>query len=172
VKMSTEYLGATAALPTGTNIRPPCKCNPSSTTTGGNELDGKEALVTAAASLQQASSTPVIRIAKMKQAESTVDQLSDRPLEGIPTHRDHTIIVTVFTRNTHTQIKMGLPPVTPLWNPLIIEQSRKAGAFDQVLLASRQVETIVRILTAIVSDNTGTAANPQQDIMIKSAETA
>ena len=38
----------------------------------------------------------------MKRAESTVDQLSDRLLEGIPAHSDHTIIVLVFTRNTHT----------------------------------------------------------------------
>jgi len=171
--MSTEHLGVTATLPTRTGIRPPRKRNPlASPVARDDEPNREHALVTAIAALQQASSTPVIRIAKMKQAESTVDQLSDRPLEGIPTHRDHTIIVSVFTWNTHTQIKTGLLLVTPLRNPLIIEQSRKAGAFDQVPLASRQVETIVRILTAIVSNNTGTATNPQQDIMIKSAETA
>jgi len=160
------------ALSTGTSIRPPRKRNPSPTPTRGNKSNGKHALVATVATLQEASGTSAIGSAELKQAESTVDQLSDRPLEGIPTHRDHTIIVFVFTWNTHTQIKMGQPPVTPLRNPLIIEQSRKAGAFDQVLVASCQVETIVRILTAIVSNNTGTAANPQQDIMIKSAETA
>ena len=66
----------------------------------------------------------------MKQAESTVDQLSDRPLEGITANSDHTIIVFVFTRNTQTQIEVGLPPVAPVRNPLIIKQRRKTGAFD------------------------------------------
>ena len=102
MKMSTEYLGATAAPTTGTSIRPPRKCNPSTPTTWGNKLNRKEAFVTAIAALQEASSTPAIRITKMKRAESTVDQLSDRLLEGIPAHSDHTIIVLVFTRNTHT----------------------------------------------------------------------
>jgi len=76
VKMSTEYLGATAAFSTWTDIRPPCKRNLSSTTTGGNKFNGKEALVTPAAALQAASSRPAIRITEMKQAETTVDQLS------------------------------------------------------------------------------------------------
>ena len=106
----------------------------------------------------------------MKQAESTVDQLSDRPLEGIPTHCDHTIIVYVFTRNTHTQIEMGLPPVAPLRNLFIIEQSRKMGAIDQVPVTRRQMETILRMLTIVVSNNISTAANPQQDVMIKPAK--
>jgi len=170
--MSMEYLGATAALSTGTSIRPPRKGNTSPTPTRGNKSNGKHALVTTVAVFQEASGASAIGSAEMKQAESTVDQLSDRRLEGIPTHGNHTIIVIVFTWNAHTQIKMGLPPVTPLRNPLIIEQSRKTGVFDQVLVASHQVEMIVRILTAIVPDNTGTAVNPQQDIMIMSAETA
>ena len=170
LKMSTEYLGATAALPAGTDIRPPCKSNPSSTTAWGNKLNGKKALVTAAAVLQEASSTSAIKITKMKQAESTVDQLSDRPLEGIPAHRDHTIIVHVFTRDTYAQIEMGLPPVAPIRNPLVIEHSRKTGAFDQVSVARCRVESIAKTMTAIVSHNIGTAANSQQDVMIKPAK--
>ena len=106
----------------------------------------------------------------MKQAESTVDQLSDRPLQGIPTHRDHTIIVHVFTRNTHAQIEMGLPPVAPIRNPLIIEQSRKTGAFDQVSVTRRQVESIINTRTSVMTLDIGTAPNSQQDVMIKPAE--
>ena len=118
------------------------------------------------------SETSQAILGQVNQRQSAVDKLCNSPLERIPAHRDHTIIVSVFTRNTHAQIKMGLPPVTPLRNLLIIEQSLKAGPFDQVSVASCQVETIVRKLTAIVSNNIGTAANSQQDIMIKSAETA
>jgi len=132
VKMSTEYLGATAPLPTWTDIRPPCKRNLSPSPTRAHEFDREHALVTTVAASQEVSSTQVIRIAEMKQAESTVDQLSDSPLERIPAHCDHTIIVSVFTRNTQTQIKMGLPPVTPLRNPLIIEQSRETGTLGKL----------------------------------------
>jgi len=167
--MSTEYLGATAALPAGTDIRPLCKSNPSSTTARGNKFNGKEALVTAAAVLQEASSTPAIRITKMKQAESTVDQLSDRPLEGVSAHRDHTIIVFVLTRNSHAQIKMGLLPVGPVRNPLIIKQSRESGTLGKVPVTRRQVESIINSRTSVMTLNIGTAPYSQQDVMIKSA---
>ena len=106
----------------------------------------------------------------MKQAESTVDQLSDRPLEGISAHRDHAIIVLVLTRNSHSQIKMRLPLVAPIRNPLIIEQSWKTRAFDQVSVTRCQVEAIACTRTAVMSNNTGTAANPQQDVMIQPAK--
>jgi len=56
-------------------------------------------------------------------------------------------------------------------NPLIIEQSRKTGVFDQVSVARRQVETIACTTTVIEPDNTGTAANPQKDVMVEPAET-
>ena len=69
--MSMEYLGATAALSTGTSIRPPREGNRPTATT--SELKGKLTLVLAVAALQQASSTPAIGSAEMKQAESTVD---------------------------------------------------------------------------------------------------
>jgi len=108
----------------------------------------------------------------MKQAESTVDQLSDCPLEGITAHRDHTIIVLVLTRNSHAQIKMGPPPVTPLRNPLIIEQSRETGPSGKVPVARNQVEAIINTRTFVMTNDTRTAANSQQDIMIKSAETS
>jgi len=168
--MSTEYLGATAALPTGTDIRPPCKSNPSPTTTRGNEFNGKEAPITAAAVLQEASSTPAIRITKMKQAESTVDQLSGRPLERVSAHRDHTIIVHVLVRNTHAQIKMGLPLLAPFRNPLIIEQRRESGTLGKVSVTRRQVESIINTRTSVMTLNICTAPDPQQDVMIKSAE--
>ena len=172
LKMSTEYLGVTAPFATRTGIRPPCKSNPSPTTTWGNKLEGKFTLVVAIATLQQASGASAIRIAEMKQAESTVDQLRDCPLEGIPTHRDHTVIVLVLTRNTQAQIEMGLPPIAPLGNPLIIEQSRETGTFGKVLVARYQVESIINTRTSIMANDTCTTANSQQDIMIKSAETS
>ena len=136
-----------------------------------NKLQWKLAFVLAVATLQQASSAPTIRSAEMKQAESTVDQLSDRPLEGIPAHRDHTIIVLVFTRDTQTQIKMGLPPVTPLGNLLIIEQSRETGPLGKVPVARYQVESNINTRTSIMASNTRTAAKSQQDVMVKSAKT-
>jgi len=168
--MSMKYLGATAAFSTGTDIRPRCKRNPSPTTAQGNKFNGKVAMVTSAAVLQEASRTPAIRSAEVKQAESTVDQLSDSPLEGIPAHRDHTIIVLVFARNTQTQIKMGLPPVTPLRNPLIIEQSRETGPFGKISVARYQVESIINTWTSVMTSNTCTATDSKQDIMIKSAK--
>ena len=171
--MGTEYLGATAALPTGTGIRPPCKCNLLPTPIARDGKPNREhASVATVTALQEASKTSVVRITKMKQAESTVDQLSDRPLEGISAHRDHTIIVLVLTWNAHSQIKMGLPPVSPIWNPLIIEQSRETGTLGKVLVARHQVEPIGRSMAVIMSNHTSTAADSQQDIMIKSAETS
>jgi len=170
--MSTKYLGATAALSAGTDIRPPCKRNPSATTTWGNKFNRKEATVTAAAALQEASGTPAIRSAEMNQAESTVDQLSDRPLDWIPAHCHHTIIVLVLARNTYTPIKMGLLPVTLLRNLLIIKQSRKTRAFGGILGARHHEEPIVHSLAVIMPNHSSTAANSQQDIMIKSAETS
>ena len=158
--MSTEYLGATAAFPTGTDIRPPCKSNPSPTTARGNEFNRKEAPVTAAAVLQEASSIPAIRITKMKQAERTVDQLSDRLLEWVSAHRDHTTIVHVLARNTHAQIKMGLPPLAPVRNPLIIEQSRESGTLGKVSVTRRQVESIINNRTSVMTLNIGTAPDP------------
>jgi len=106
----------------------------------------------------------------MKQAESTVDQFRDRPLEGIPANSNHTIIVCVFTRNTQTQIEMGMPPVVPLRNPLIIEQSREPGTFGKVPVTSHYVKMIARSMAAIMADNTRAAANPNQDVVIKPAE--
>ena len=103
----------------------------------------------------------------MKQAEGTVDQLRDRPLEGIPTHCDHTIIVFVLTRNSHAQIKMGLPPVTPRRNPSVIEQSWETGPFGKVLVARHQVEAIINTQTFVMTNDTRTTVNSQQDIMIK-----
>jgi len=139
--MDPDPIGLVTALPTRASRRPLRKGNLSTITT--SKLEGKLALVTAVATFQKASSTPAIRSAEVKQAESTVDQLSNRPLEEIPTHCDHTIIVPVFARNTQTQIIMGLPPVTPLRNPLIIEQSRETGPFGKVFVTRHQVEPII-----------------------------
>ena len=168
--MIPEYLGASAALPTGTGISPPREGNLPITTT--SKLEGKLTLVTAVTTLQQASSAPAIRRSKMKQAESTVDQLRNRPLEGITTNGDYTIIVMMFTRNAHTQIEMGrgLPPVAPFGNPLIIEQSRERWVFGKIPVARHQVESIINTRTSVMTRNTRTAAEPQQDVMIKSAK--
>ena len=97
--MTPEYLGATAALPARANRRPPCKGNPPPTPLRGNKPERKLALVFAIAPSQEAASIPVVRGSQVKQAESTVDQLGDRSLEGIPTHRHHTIIVFVFPQS-------------------------------------------------------------------------
>jgi len=168
--MILEYLGASVALPTGTGSRPPREGNLPTATT--RELKGKLTFFLAAAALQEASSTPTIGSAEMKQAESTVDQLSDCPLEGIPAHRDHTTVVLVLTRNSHAQIKMGLPPLASFRNPLIIEQSRESGTLGKVSVTRRQVESIINTRTSIMTPNIGTAPNSQQDVMIKSAETS
>ena len=95
--MDSDPIGLVTAPSTGTGSRPPREGNLPTATT--RKLEGKLALVLAVTALQEASSTPTIGRPKMKQAESTVDQPSDRPLEGIPTHRDHTIIIHVFKRN-------------------------------------------------------------------------
>jgi len=136
-----------------------------------NKLQGELAFVLAAAVFQEAPCTPIIRGAQLKQAESTVDQLCDRPLEGIPTHCDHTIIVFVLTWNPQTQIKMGLPPVTLVRNPLIIEQSRETRTFGKVFVTRYQVEPIVHSMAVIMCNHSSTAGNSQQDIMIQAAET-
>jgi len=107
----------------------------------------------------------------MKQAASTVDQLCECPLNGIPAYCDYIVIVLVFTRNAHTQIKMGLPPVLPLLNPFIIEQSLETGMLGKIPVARHHVEAMVHTMTAIMTMNIRTTANPQQDVVIKSAET-
>jgi len=168
--MTWKYLGATAALAAGANQRPPREANLSSTFL--KELHRKLALVLAVATLQQASGASVIRGPQVKQAESTVDQLCNRPLEGIPTHRNHAIIVLVFTRNAQTQREMGLPPVTLLRNPLIIEQSWETGTFGKISVARHKVEAMINTPTSVMTSDTRTAANSPQDIMIKSAETS
>jgi len=109
--MTAEYPGATAALAARTFRSPPGEGTLSPTT--ADKSEGKLALVIAVATLQEASSTPTIGLSKIKQAESTVDQLSDSPLKGIPTHRDHTIVVLVLMWDANPQIKMGLPPISP-----------------------------------------------------------
>ena len=133
---------------------------------------GRVALVLAVAALQEAPSASIIRGTQVKQAESTSDQLCNRPLEEIPTHRNHTIIVTMFTRNTQSQNKKGLPPGTPFMNLLIMEQSRETRAFGTIPVTRHQVESIINTRATIMTSNTRTAANSQQDIMIQSAETA
>ena len=117
--------------------RPPSEGNTPAhaTNTTAFEFERNLAPGRARAILQQTASASVVLVSQAKQAESTVDQLSDSPLEGIPAHRDHTIIVHVFTRNTQTQIKMGLPPVTPLRNPSIIKQRRETGTLGKISVA-------------------------------------
>ena len=95
-----------------------------------NKLQGELAFVLAAAVFQEAPCTPIIRGAQLKQAESTVDQLCDHPLEGIPTHRDHTIIVFVLTWNPQTQIKMGLPPASAKTDPASDPSALRSDASD------------------------------------------
>jgi len=152
--------------------RPPSEGNTPAHTTNTTALEFERNLAPgrARAILQQTPSASVVFVSKVKQAESTVDQLGDSPLEGIPAHRDLTIIVHVFTWNTHAQIEMGLPPVAPVQNPLIIEQSRKTGAFGQVSVTRRQVESIINTRTSVMTLNIGTTPNSQPDVMIKPAE--
>jgi len=78
----------------------------------------------------------------------------------------------MLTRNAQTQIKMGLPPVAPFGNPLIIEQSQETGPFSKIPVARHQVETINNTRTFVMTNDTRTAPNSQQDKMIKSAETS
>jgi len=108
----------------------------------------------------------------MKQAESTIDQLGDHPLKGISTDHDHVIIVLVFTQNAHAQIKMRLPPVVPSWNSLIIEQSREWKTLDKIPVTQNQIEAFVPTSTVLMATDISTAAQSQQDLMIKSAETS
>jgi len=169
-KMVPEYLGASAALPTSTRQRPPCKGNLSPTTT--DKLERKLALVIAVAALQEAPSIPTSARTKMKQDESTVDQLSDRPLEGIPTHRDHTVIVSVLMRDAHTQIEVGLPALSPGWNPLIVEQGLEQGEFDQIPVAIDPMEALIHSSTAVMPNYTCTTTYSEKNIVIKPAETS
>jgi len=125
-----EYLGATAALAAGADREAPHEANMSPAFL--NKLQRKLGFVLAVATFQEASGAPIIRGYQVKQAESTIDQLCNRPLEGIPAHRNHATMVAVLTRNAQTQVKMGLRSVTPFGNPLIIEQSREAGGFGKI----------------------------------------
>jgi len=164
-QITLEYLSPTAALPTRSSRWPPRKGNLPPVST--NKLKLKLAFVLAIATLQEALSAPAISVSQVKQAESTVDELCNCPLEGIPMHHNHAIIVTVFTRNTQAQIKMERPPLMPPRNPLIIEQGLETGVFGKILAARYQVEMIINTWTSVMTSNTRTAANPQQDVMIK-----
>ena len=99
----SEYLGATAVLAAGADREAPHEANMSPAFL--NKLQRKLAFVLAVATFQEASGAPIIRGSQVKQAESTIDQLCNRLLEGIPAHHNHAIIVAVLTRNAQPKLK-------------------------------------------------------------------
>jgi len=166
-KINGKRFGIATALSAGTIIRPPFKGN--LPPAAADKLHKDLAPICLITAFQQASRTSVVR-PQMKQAESAIDQLGNRPLEGIPTNSNRAIVITVFKWNTQTQVEMGLLPVAPFWNPFIIKQSRETRVFSKVSIARHQVESILSTRTPVMTGNIRTAAEPQQDVMIKSAE--
>jgi len=169
-KMNGQLFGIATGPPAGAVIGPAFQGNFQYAPT--DKFHRNLASVCIITALQQASRTPIIR-AQVKQAESAIDpsQLCNCQLEWIPTHGDRAIIILMLIRNTQARIKMGLPPVTQIGNPLIIKQSRESGTFGQIPVEGYYMKVIIHPLTVIVTNSTGTAANPQQDIVIQSAET-